>query len=70
MTKRKGERESPCRIPIVGVKGWEGTPLTRMEKKDEEVSCMIQAIQVVSKPKALRREHIYFQLIPDSSTTC
>jgi hypothetical protein len=37
-TKRKGERGSPCLIPLVDWKGWEGIPLTRMEKKAEEVS--------------------------------
>jgi hypothetical protein len=45
MTKRKGERGSPCRIPLVGEKGWEGTSLTRIEKKAKEVSLMIEATQ-------------------------
>jgi len=35
--KRKGERESPCLMPLVGEKGHEGTPLIRMENKAEEV---------------------------------
>jgi hypothetical protein len=47
----------------VGEKGWEGTPLTRIEKKVEEVSLMIQSTQWLSKPKASRRECMYCQLI-------
>jgi hypothetical protein len=43
MMKRKGERGSPCLIPLVGEKGREGTPLIRIEKKAEEVRFRIQA---------------------------
>ena len=35
--KRKGERGSPCLIPLEGEKGFEGTPLMSREKKAEEV---------------------------------
>jgi hypothetical protein len=31
--KRKGERGSPCLIPLEGAKVLEGTPLTRMERR-------------------------------------
>jgi len=41
MTKIKGERGSPQRMPLEGVKGLEGTALTRMEKKDEDVRLSI-----------------------------
>jgi hypothetical protein len=52
MMKRKGERGSPCRIPRVGEKGREGTPLMRIEKKVEEVKFKIYSTQVGAKPKA------------------
>jgi len=35
-----------------GEKGWEGTPLTRIEKKAEEVIFRIHSTQKWSKPKA------------------
>jgi hypothetical protein len=41
MTKRKGERGSPCLIPLEGEKGCEGVSLTRIEKKVEEMRFMI-----------------------------
>jgi len=44
ITKRKGERGSPCLMPHEGEKGWEGDPLTRMEKKVEVMRFMIQSI--------------------------
>jgi len=50
--KRKGERGSPCLIPLEGEKGFKGTPLTRIEKKVMEVRFIIQATQLESKPKA------------------
>ena len=43
--KRKGERGSPYQIPLEGDKGREGTPLTRREKKTEEVKFKIQSTQ-------------------------
>jgi hypothetical protein len=46
MMKRKGERGSPCLIPLEGEKGQEGTPLIRMEKKAEEVRFRIQFTQL------------------------
>jgi len=39
---RKGDRGSPCLIPLEGEKGFEGTPLMRREKKTEEVRFIIQ----------------------------
>ena len=54
MTKRKGERGLPCLIPREGKKCWEGVPLTRIEKKVEEIRFMIHAIQLVLKPKAIK----------------
>jgi hypothetical protein len=41
MTKRNGERGSPCLIPREGEKGWEGVPLTRNENKVEEIRFII-----------------------------
>jgi flavorubredoxin len=38
----------------VGEKGWEGTPLMRIENKVEEVRFKIQSTQVGAKPKAKR----------------
>jgi hypothetical protein len=52
--KRKGERGSPCFIPLEGEKGFEGTPLMRMENKVEEVRLKIQETQMGSKTKARR----------------
>jgi len=45
MMKRKGDRGSPCIIPLEGEKGFEGTPLMRREKKVEEVKFKIQVTQ-------------------------
>jgi len=50
--KRRGESGSPWHMPREGEKGLEGTPLTKMEKKVEEVSFMIQSIQSTLNPKA------------------
>ena len=52
MMKRKGERGSPCLIPLEGEKVLEGIPLTKMEKKAEEVKFMIHVTQLWSKLKA------------------
>jgi hypothetical protein len=57
--KRKGERGSPCLIPLEGEKGLEGTPLTRREKKAEEVKFKIQSTQVWSKSKAKSIARMY-----------
>ena len=46
MMKRKGDRGSPCLIPLEGEKGFEGTPLMSSEKKAEEVRFRIQVTQV------------------------
>jgi hypothetical protein len=52
--KRKGESWSPCQMPRGGHKFFEGTPLTRMEKKEEAVNSMIHSIQSKLNPKAER----------------
>ena len=44
-TNKKGERGSPCLMPLEGEKGLDGTPFTRMEKKAEEVRFRIQFTQ-------------------------
>jgi hypothetical protein len=62
MTKRKGERGSPWRMPREGEKVLEGTPFTRIEKKTVEVRFSIQFIQSLQKPKAERIDRIYCQL--------
>jgi len=46
MMKRKGERGSPCLIPLEGEKGLEGTPLISKEKKAKEVRFRIQVTHV------------------------
>jgi hypothetical protein len=46
ITNKKGERGSSCRIPLEGVKFLYGTPLTRMENKDEEVALITQLTQL------------------------
>jgi hypothetical protein len=61
--KRKGERGSPCLMPLVSEKGLEGTPLIRMENRAEEVRLTIQETQVGSKPKARRVDLKQSQLI-------
>jgi hypothetical protein len=53
---RKGENGSPWRMPREGEKGLEGTLLTKMEKKAEEVSFMILSIQSELNPKVERTE--------------
>lgn len=50
-----------------GKKGWEGTPLTKIEKKAEEVSLMIQCIEWLLEPKASSKERICCQLIMSKS---
>jgi hypothetical protein len=40
--KMKGERGSPCLIPLEGKKGLEGMPLTRIGKSVEEVRLTIK----------------------------
>ena len=42
---RKGDRGSPCLIPLEGEKGLEGTPYARIEKKAKEVRFKIKATQ-------------------------
>jgi hypothetical protein len=42
---RNGERGSPCLIPLEGEKGFDRTPLIRIEKKAEEVRFTIQVTQ-------------------------
>jgi hypothetical protein len=62
MKNRKGERGYCCLMPQVRVNSWEGTPLTRIEKKVEEVRFIIQEIQSLLKPKSSIRASMYFQL--------
>jgi len=52
-TKRKGERGSPCRMPLEGWKGREGMPFTKMEKKVEETRFMTHLTQGGENPKAV-----------------
>ena len=52
--KGKGERGSPCLIPLEGVKVDEGEPLTRTEKKGVEIRERIQLVQIMEKLKARR----------------
>jgi len=60
--KRKGGIGSPCLIPLVGEKGQEGTPLIRIEKKEEEVRFEIHSTQVWLKLKASSIARMYSQL--------
>ena len=62
ITKRKGERGSPCLMPLVKRKGQEGVPLTRIEKKGEEVRLRIQSTQWLEKPKDSKTDRRYCQL--------
>ena len=43
---KKGERGSPCLIPLEGRNVGEVDPLIRIEKKEEEMSDMIHWVQV------------------------
>ena len=54
MMKRKCESGSPCLIPLEGEKGFEGTPLNRMENRFEQVRLTIQETYLESNPKARR----------------
>ena len=54
MMKRKGERGSPCLIPLEALKGVEGEPLTKIKKKVDETIFMTQLVQSFEKQKALR----------------
>jgi hypothetical protein len=62
MKNRKGESGYHCLMPRVRVNGWEGTSLTRIEKKVEEVRFIIQEIQSLLKPKSSIRDFMYFHL--------
>ena len=44
------------------MKGWEGMPLIKMEKKEEEVRFRIQSTYFEAKPKERRMDFIYAQL--------
>jgi len=54
MTKRKGDRGSPCLIPLEGRKVGEGMPLMSTKKKEEDNKLMIHLTQGGAKPKAVR----------------
>jgi len=54
ITKRKGERGSPCLIPLEGRKVGEGIPLINIEKKDEDKKLITHLTQGGAKPKAVR----------------
>jgi hypothetical protein len=47
---RKGERESPCRRPLLRQNRPKGLPLIRMEKEEEKMHNLIQLIQEGWKP--------------------
>jgi len=52
ITKRKGDKGSPCQIPLKGWKGYEGEPFTRMEKKAPDTIAMIHLMLSLWKPNA------------------
>jgi len=58
---RKGDKGSPCLIPREGLKGPEGTPLTRIDKNALETRLSIQAIHFVENPKASNMRSRKFQ---------
>ena len=60
---RNGESGSPFLMPLDVLKVEIGVPLSRIEKKEEDISHIIQWIQVGWKPNALRVSLMYFQLI-------
>ena len=60
--KRKGERGSPCLIPLEGENVPAGDPLRRIEKKAEETNDKIHLIQTWEKPKAIKIPHRNCQL--------
>ena len=43
---KKGDKGSPCQIPLEGLNVGEGVPLINIEKKDEETSERIHWVQV------------------------
>jgi len=52
--KRKGERGSPCQIPLEGEKLAKGESLTKIEKKVEDRRDKIHLVQEGIEPKAKR----------------
>ena len=52
--KRKGDRGSPCLMPHEELKGFEGDPLTKIEKKAKETIFITQFVHSSMKPKYLR----------------
>ena len=61
--KRNEESGSPYKMPLEGLNVEVGVPLSRMEKKEEEMREYIHWIQMGCKPKAFRISLMYFQLI-------
>jgi len=51
MMKRKGERGDPYLIPMEALKGFEGEPLTKIEKKANNTIVMTQLVQSSKKQK-------------------
>lgn len=49
--KRKGERVSPCLMPLEGLMIEVGDPLSRIEKKAPETRAMIQLMISLLNPK-------------------
>jgi len=43
MIKRKGDKGSICRMTREGEKGWDGTPLIKIDMKAKEVTFKIQS---------------------------
>lgn len=62
MTKIKGERGSPCWMPLEGWKGVEGIPLINIEKKVQVIRLITHLTQGGVKPNANNIFWMYFQL--------
>lgn len=63
ITKRKGDKGSPFRIPLDGKNGFKGPPFSMTEKNSPETNSIIQFIQIRLKPKVWRISLMYVQLI-------
>lgn len=60
---RKGERGSPCLIPLEERKVEVGMPFMRIEKKADDIRLLTHRIPALSKPKAFKTFCMYSQLM-------
>jgi hypothetical protein len=62
-TNRRGDRGSPCLSPLELLKKLDGEPLTKTEKRTEEMQCDIQETHFSPKPHLFSMYNKNFQLM-------